>query len=215
MVGDNSWNFWWGFSMFCEKLQNVCLVEANPDQMDKNGYDCWTQRPPKPTNPLQTSSPQKICTPVNPSWQTDFVLECLMLAHRVCAITSYHYFMANPTVPHATMKVRMETSQQVLSYVAKLCCGNQLNLWFFAVASNKLENNLLLFTKLVVHSTHLSIVLLNASHIQCCRKFPPIVFSQIASTHSSITCEIEMLFHTFVRLGHIGNMIQGLPNQRK
>jgi len=53
--------------MFCEKLQNVCLVEANPDQMDKNGYDCWTQRPPKPTNPLQTSSPQKICTPVNPS----------------------------------------------------------------------------------------------------------------------------------------------------
>jgi len=34
--------------MICEKLQNVCLVAANPDQMDKNGYDFWTQRPPKP-----------------------------------------------------------------------------------------------------------------------------------------------------------------------
>jgi len=39
MVGDNFWNFWWGFSMFSEKLQNVCPVAANPDQMDKNGYD--------------------------------------------------------------------------------------------------------------------------------------------------------------------------------
>ena len=27
--------------------------------MDKNGCDFWTQRPPKPPNPLQTSSPQK------------------------------------------------------------------------------------------------------------------------------------------------------------
>jgi len=31
--------------MFCEKLQNVCPVAANPDQIDKNGYDFWTQCP--------------------------------------------------------------------------------------------------------------------------------------------------------------------------
>jgi len=42
MVGVNCWNFWWDFAMFCEKLQNVCSVAANPDQMDKNGYDFWT-----------------------------------------------------------------------------------------------------------------------------------------------------------------------------
>jgi len=47
--------------MFCKKLQNVCSVAANPDQMGKNGYDFWTQLPP---NPLQTSSPQKSCIPV-------------------------------------------------------------------------------------------------------------------------------------------------------
>ena len=29
--------------------------------MDQNGYDFWTQRPPKAPNPLQTSSPQKSC----------------------------------------------------------------------------------------------------------------------------------------------------------
>jgi len=34
--------------MFCEKLQNICPVAANPDQMDKNGYDSWIQRSPKP-----------------------------------------------------------------------------------------------------------------------------------------------------------------------
>jgi len=50
--------------MFCEKLQNVCPVADNPDQMDKDEYDFWTQRPPKPPNPLQTSSPQKSCIPV-------------------------------------------------------------------------------------------------------------------------------------------------------
>jgi len=49
--------------MFCEKLQTVCHVAANPDQMHKNGYDFCTQRPPKPPNPLQTSSPQKSCIP--------------------------------------------------------------------------------------------------------------------------------------------------------
>jgi len=58
MVGDNFWNFWWGFSIFCEKLQNACPPAANPDQMDKNRCDFWTQHPP---NPLQTSSPQKSC----------------------------------------------------------------------------------------------------------------------------------------------------------
>jgi len=42
--------------MFCEKLQNVYSVAANPQQMDKNEYDFWTQRPPKPLNPLQPSS---------------------------------------------------------------------------------------------------------------------------------------------------------------
>jgi len=47
-VGVNFWNFRWGFSMFCEKLQNVCSVATNPDQMDKNGYDFWTQRPQNP-----------------------------------------------------------------------------------------------------------------------------------------------------------------------
>jgi len=47
--------------MFCEKMQNVCPVAANPDQMDKNGYEFWTQCPPKTPNPLQTSSPQKSC----------------------------------------------------------------------------------------------------------------------------------------------------------
>ena len=62
MVGVNFWNFWWNFSMFCEKLQNVCSVAANPDQMDKNGCDFRTQRPPKYS--LQTSSPQKSCIPV-------------------------------------------------------------------------------------------------------------------------------------------------------
>jgi len=50
--------------MFCEKLQNVCPVAANSDQMDKNGYDFWTQHPQKPPNPLQTSSPQKSCISV-------------------------------------------------------------------------------------------------------------------------------------------------------
>jgi len=48
--------------MFCEKLQNLCSLAANPDQMDKNGCDFWTQHP---TKPLQTSSPQKSCIPVN------------------------------------------------------------------------------------------------------------------------------------------------------
>jgi len=38
--------------MFCEKLQNVCSVAANLNQMDRNVCDFWTQRPP---NPLQTS----------------------------------------------------------------------------------------------------------------------------------------------------------------
>jgi len=47
--------------MFCEKLQNVRLVAAYPDQMDKYGYDFWTQCPPKSPNPLQTSSPQNSC----------------------------------------------------------------------------------------------------------------------------------------------------------
>jgi len=28
MVGDNFWNFWWGFSIFCEKLQNVWCLTA-------------------------------------------------------------------------------------------------------------------------------------------------------------------------------------------
>jgi len=50
--------------MFREKLQNVCPVATNPDEMDKNGYDFWIQRPPKPPNPLQTSSPQKSFIPV-------------------------------------------------------------------------------------------------------------------------------------------------------
>ena len=47
--------------MFCVKLQNVCYVAANPDLMDKYGYEFWTQRPPKPQNPLQTSNSQKSC----------------------------------------------------------------------------------------------------------------------------------------------------------
>jgi len=64
MVGENFWNFWCGFSMFCEKLQNVCPAAANPDQTDKNGYDVWTQLPPEPPNPLQTSRPQKSCRPI-------------------------------------------------------------------------------------------------------------------------------------------------------
>jgi len=34
--------------MFCEKLQNVCSVAANPDQMDNNGCNFWAQRPRKP-----------------------------------------------------------------------------------------------------------------------------------------------------------------------
>ena len=50
--------------MFCQKLQNLCSVAANRDQMDKNGCDLWTQRPPKPPNQLQTSSQQKSCIPV-------------------------------------------------------------------------------------------------------------------------------------------------------
>jgi len=69
MVGVNFWNFWWGFAMFCEKLENVCSVAANPDQMGKNGCDFWTQRLPKSPNPLQTSSPQ------NPAYQC-YVLVC-------------------------------------------------------------------------------------------------------------------------------------------
>jgi len=50
--------------MIYKKLQNVCSVAANPDQMDKNRCDFWTQRPTKPTNPLQNSSSQKPCIPV-------------------------------------------------------------------------------------------------------------------------------------------------------
>ena len=50
--------------MIYKKLQNVCSVAANPDKMDKIGYDFWTHRLPKLANPLQTSSPQKSCTPV-------------------------------------------------------------------------------------------------------------------------------------------------------
>ena len=34
--------------MFCKKLQNVCPEAANADQMDKNGYDFWTQHPQNP-----------------------------------------------------------------------------------------------------------------------------------------------------------------------
>jgi len=26
MVGVNFWKFWWNFSTFCEKLQNICSV---------------------------------------------------------------------------------------------------------------------------------------------------------------------------------------------
>ena len=48
MVGGNFWNFWRSFSRFCEKLQNVCSVAANPDQLEKNGCDFWTQRPTNP-----------------------------------------------------------------------------------------------------------------------------------------------------------------------
>jgi len=40
--------------MFCEKLENICSVAANPDLVDKNGCDFWTQRLPKPPNPLET-----------------------------------------------------------------------------------------------------------------------------------------------------------------
>jgi len=50
--------------MFREKLRNVCSVTANPDQMDKNGCDFLAQRPAKPPNPLQTSSPQKSSMPM-------------------------------------------------------------------------------------------------------------------------------------------------------
>jgi len=65
MVGDNFWNCWWRLSIFREKLQNVRPLAANPDQMDKNGFDFWIQRPPKPPNPLQISSVLKIsCIPV-------------------------------------------------------------------------------------------------------------------------------------------------------
>ena len=46
--------------MFCGKTvkRTVCPVAADPEHMDQNGYDFWTQRPPKPPNPLQTSSPK-------------------------------------------------------------------------------------------------------------------------------------------------------------
>jgi len=43
------------------KTAKLSPVAANPDQMDKNGYDFWTQHPPKP---LQTSRAQKSCIPV-------------------------------------------------------------------------------------------------------------------------------------------------------
>ena len=53
--------------MFCGKTvkRTVCPVAADPEHMDQNGYDFWTQRPPKPPNPLQTSSPQKSCMPMS------------------------------------------------------------------------------------------------------------------------------------------------------
>jgi len=50
--------------MFCEKLQNLCSIAANPDQLDKNECDFWTQRSPNPPKTLQTSSPQKSYIPV-------------------------------------------------------------------------------------------------------------------------------------------------------
>jgi len=40
--------------MFCEKLQNLCSIAANPDQLDKNECDFWTQRSPNPPKTLQT-----------------------------------------------------------------------------------------------------------------------------------------------------------------
>ena len=67
MAGDNFWNL--DFSTFFEKLQNVYPVAANPDQIDKYGYDFWSQRPPKPPNPVQTSSPQKSYIPVSRTLQ--------------------------------------------------------------------------------------------------------------------------------------------------
>ena len=65
MVGDNFWNFWWGFSTFHEKLKNLCPVAANPDQITKTDATFGFSAPPKPPNPLHTSSPQQSCIPVN------------------------------------------------------------------------------------------------------------------------------------------------------
>jgi len=51
--------------MFCEKLQYVCPVAANPDQMDKNWYDFWSQRPQNP----QTRHKRQV--PKNPVYRCD------------------------------------------------------------------------------------------------------------------------------------------------
>jgi len=66
--------------MFCKKAAKptVCSVAAHPDQMDKNGCDFRTQCSPKPPNPLQTSSPQKSCTPLN---QLNYLAELLNRGH--------------------------------------------------------------------------------------------------------------------------------------
>jgi len=45
------------FFNILRKTAKCIPLAANPDQMDKNGCDFWTRCP---SNPLQTSSPQKI-----------------------------------------------------------------------------------------------------------------------------------------------------------
>jgi len=118
MVGVNFWNFWWRFSICCEKRQNVCSVAANPEQMDTNGCDRWTQRPPKPPNPLQTKSPQKSCIPLNYQLQLEkqiiksFVEPWPRINNLHFLLLMLHYPLLVPSLNHSRRKDFFQRGEQ-------------------------------------------------------------------------------------------------------
>ena len=64
MVGGNFWNFWWGFSMFWEKLQNVCYVANNPDQLKKTNAIFGFNAPQTPKSATNFKSSKILYTSV-------------------------------------------------------------------------------------------------------------------------------------------------------
>jgi len=68
-------------------------VAANPEQMDKNGCDIWTQRPP---NLLQCSSPQISCIPVKSN--TKKKIEGVSRPWKHCALFGCHWKQKNQAI---------------------------------------------------------------------------------------------------------------------